>query len=611
MGDQVGKEEEPCSVCFCDIAELGGATILPCKCRVPYCHGCWDRCLASSMSSTGNAKCPTCRSVVRVDYDAGVGRLVFSKAAEEKVEFSESWEAALDALLERYGVVHDDDASKFAVSDNSGTSKRLWSRHTFALSWEPVQARGGLQRVLDMQIEAINKHPILEKRPELAIPNEEIEAGPSIMDCNGNEVDMESLSKEHFPVVVKYPKRADKLIHRPDTGDFPLALTFKEYMITVDNTVGLPSLRQTFSISSSGALVVGDTNLSLVSQWKDHGAGVQLHAGDWIIEVNGARGAAEELVQQLEKKEVLKIRVQQSGRIATGDSVYDTRNTTRERLTKQTKPRQLALLKEYGARSETSGESPGLFCVCGGALERLGLHARVCKLVEPKDESGVLRHNGQNYTVDTLIHMGAITCNLCDSKVGVHDEVWTCENGQNTVLHAHSYDICINCLKTATGERERDRELIRQQEQEYAESLRLDKERAEAALRADQAEALHREEAHRNRAAQEEQEREHAAELQQRRDKFESLYPSTGNGEPQVSVRFRSTDGCTLQRSFATTVSVSVLFEFAAIAEWANPPPAEFDLQTTYPKLSLWDRQGQALQEIGLDSSVLLCIVAR
>jgi len=72
-------EEVECGICY-EAIPLTGIAKLPCSCRVPYCHSCWDRALAASMSSCGRATCPSCRMALRVDFDAALGRLFFSRA---------------------------------------------------------------------------------------------------------------------------------------------------------------------------------------------------------------------------------------------------------------------------------------------------------------------------------------------------------------------------------------------------------------------------------------------------------------------------------------------------------------------------------------------------
>lgn len=54
---------------------------MPCACRAPFCHTCWDRSLAASISACGLARCPSCRTPMRVDFDISLRHVVFSRAA--------------------------------------------------------------------------------------------------------------------------------------------------------------------------------------------------------------------------------------------------------------------------------------------------------------------------------------------------------------------------------------------------------------------------------------------------------------------------------------------------------------------------------------------------
>eukprot|EP00927_Polykrikos_kofoidii_P000502 TRINITY_DN10183_c0_g1_i1.p1 TRINITY_DN10183_c0_g1~~TRINITY_DN10183_c0_g1_i1.p1 ORF type:complete len:257 (+),score=43.86 TRINITY_DN10183_c0_g1_i1:144-914(+) len=215
-------QDEDCGICFESISEVGGAVELPCSCRLPYCFRCWDRTLAASMIATGQPRCPSCRSLLCVDYDVEKGALIFSKD----------------------------------------------------------------------------------------------------------------------------PRAAD-----------------------VD-----PEVRRR-------------------------------------------------------------------------NDVFFSTNETRVRLSKQTKPRQLMLLRRHGAELAAGG-SPGIpRCVCGGGFKQLGLRERVHLLVEPKGEHGHLMYLGRRFSVPQLIEMGAITCDVCDLAVKEGNEVFMCENGALTILHAHSYDICQQCFQ--------------------------------------------------------------------------------------------------------------------------------------------------------------------
>ena len=101
MDNQLGSGyDEECVICFDAIAER---LVLPCECRVSYCLGCWDRSLAASFNSSGRARCPTCRTPVRVNFDpeaaGGRGRLVFS--AENEGDESDERSALVNRLAEQ------------------------------------------------------------------------------------------------------------------------------------------------------------------------------------------------------------------------------------------------------------------------------------------------------------------------------------------------------------------------------------------------------------------------------------------------------------------------------------------------------------------------------
>jgi len=53
-------------------------SVLPCQCKLHYCSPCWDKALASSFSQRGQATCPSCRALVRADFDVEKRCLVFS-----------------------------------------------------------------------------------------------------------------------------------------------------------------------------------------------------------------------------------------------------------------------------------------------------------------------------------------------------------------------------------------------------------------------------------------------------------------------------------------------------------------------------------------------------
>jgi len=74
---ELPEEALICAICF---EEAEQTTELPCTCNVTFCSQCWDRALAQSFNSSGQAKCPTCRGPVCVDFDPDRVCLVFSRA---------------------------------------------------------------------------------------------------------------------------------------------------------------------------------------------------------------------------------------------------------------------------------------------------------------------------------------------------------------------------------------------------------------------------------------------------------------------------------------------------------------------------------------------------
>lgn len=77
-----GLGEPDCGICLERVAQRAD---LPCACTVAYCTPCWDHALARSFQTCGLARCPTCRSSVRVDFDAHMGCMIFSREADDTI----------------------------------------------------------------------------------------------------------------------------------------------------------------------------------------------------------------------------------------------------------------------------------------------------------------------------------------------------------------------------------------------------------------------------------------------------------------------------------------------------------------------------------------------
>mmetsp|Transcript_7556 Transcript_7556/g.13118 ORF Transcript_7556/g.13118 Transcript_7556/m.13118 type:complete len:189 (+) Transcript_7556:357-923(+) len=186
-------------------------------------------------------------------------------------------------------------------------------------------------------------------------------------------------------------------------------------------------------------MVVVRDNVGAAKKWKDNSRSVCLHPGDRILEVNGSTEASE-ILEQLGRAELLKVRLQQKGSIFKTD-VFNPEDDMRTRLQSQAKPRQQELLQRRGA------SDPPL-CVCGGQLKLLELRERVKLLV---DSDGFLEYAGRRFSVEDLIQMSAVSCDLCHRSIQEErPRLWTCQNGANTILHAQSYDVCEQCFNSCS-----------------------------------------------------------------------------------------------------------------------------------------------------------------
>jgi len=90
--------ETECAICYEPVWQVAE---LPCACKVDYCMQCWDRALSQSFQKCNIARCPTCRSPVRVDFSLSEDRLVFSRETEHLEEGERSRAAAEADYFER------------------------------------------------------------------------------------------------------------------------------------------------------------------------------------------------------------------------------------------------------------------------------------------------------------------------------------------------------------------------------------------------------------------------------------------------------------------------------------------------------------------------------
>eukprot|EP00928_Gymnodinium_smaydae_P079230 TRINITY_DN6320_c1_g1_i1.p1 TRINITY_DN6320_c1_g1~~TRINITY_DN6320_c1_g1_i1.p1 ORF type:complete len:365 (-),score=93.82 TRINITY_DN6320_c1_g1_i1:201-1295(-) len=93
-----------------------------------------------------------------------------------------------------------------------------------------------------------------------------------------------------------------------------------------------------------------------------------------------------------------------------------------------------------GAASAVS-EAEAPRCVCGSRLRRVSVRDRVLAFVN--EETPVAPPRSM---LERLMQNPPIVCDICNLSVDADSDVWTCENGRRTVLHAVAYDVCAPCF---------------------------------------------------------------------------------------------------------------------------------------------------------------------
>lgn len=83
-------------------------------------------------------------------------------------------------------------------------------------------------------------------------------------------------------------------------------------------------------------------------------------------------------------------------------------------------------------------------CVCGSFLRRVSGTDRIRKLCEAMFPGAVW--DPETFWVVLTTGSCGVNCDICESAVGATKGVWTCENGDSTILHATAYDVCDDCF---------------------------------------------------------------------------------------------------------------------------------------------------------------------
>jgi len=80
-------------------------------------------------------------------------------------------------------------------------------------------------------------------------------------------------------------------------------------------------------------------------------------------------------------------------------------------------------------------------CVCGWRLTCTSTRQRVLDFMS---EQPLPTPPG---LVEQVLRRPPINCDICQRQLGAKGDVWTCENGRRTVLHAVAYDVCHACFQ--------------------------------------------------------------------------------------------------------------------------------------------------------------------
>jgi len=93
------------------------------------------------------------------------------------------------------------------------------------------------------------------------------------------------------------------------------------------------------------------------------------------------------------------------------------------------------------ALSPRADSAPVPRCVCGWRLKCTSTRQRVLDFMS---EQPLPTPPG---LVEQVLRRPPIVCDICQRQLGPKGNVWTCENGRRTVLHAVAYDVCHTCFQ--------------------------------------------------------------------------------------------------------------------------------------------------------------------
>lgn len=90
-------------------------------------------------------------------------------------------------------------------------------------------------------------------------------------------------------------------------------------------------------------------------------------------------------------------------------------------------------------------------CVCGAQLERVDNRGRILRLLAETDPDWRSKVDDEEEVIASLSARALVTCDLCGQVANRTGFVWTCQSGQQALLHPSAYDICEQCFSAHAG----------------------------------------------------------------------------------------------------------------------------------------------------------------
>lgn len=407
-GSEGSEEPEECAICFNPLAE-DERLPLPCSCNIQYCPACWDRALAAAFNDSGQARCPTCRTQVRVDFDpdgaGGGGRLVFSRAEPDPEGVTPAAQA--EARAETVNRLAGQGAPLMARN-----LREYGERHPH-LRWMATDPAGYCESTSLCKLRRVAS-------------------------CLGGE-----LAGYALPAGVRV--RLFGLAAKPELngqrgtvgryhqgkGRHEVQLDGGAARIMIKPT-NLRLEEQEAPLAEGGAAA---EDIDAAARQLD---GRSVHSAEksrLLARMTTAAGGVAELALWCAECETEAVReMVRASHEAEGVAAAGLPRPSRAAAVLAADPAVRGSLSFVGPR-----------CVCGGQLCRLEGRERLLRLIAEQAPQLVGYPEQMELILGTISGTSHLICDLCDEPVQPGKPVFTCDNGSRTILHATAYDVCEAC----------------------------------------------------------------------------------------------------------------------------------------------------------------------